>query len=109
MPICHKCKKHCSVIEYPHGTQYSGCCEAVFWGEPLDEEIIPVDEDGEEINEGHMKIGELLDKYGFNSVCENCSFYHEWEEIHPYGATTANETLAECTAPDDSKCPRLKE
>lgn len=31
--------------------------------------------------------------------CYQCRFYLEWTEKHPYGSTTASETLCECDNP----------
>jgi len=53
-------------------------------------------------------IDELLETEGYDEVCSECLHYREWTESHPYGMTTASETLAECTAPSDGECPRLQ-
>ena len=56
-----------------------------------------------------FKIDELLDSEGFNDTCNDCKYYREFYEAHPYGSTYAYETLAECDCPEDSKCPRLND
>lgn len=51
-------------------------------------------------------LEEIYNAGGFGLVkCTNCSFYHEWEEHHPYGETTAAETLAECKCEVAAECP----
>jgi hypothetical protein len=38
--------------------------------------------------------------------CEpNCPFLVCWSERHPYGSTTATETLRDCEADYDADCP----
>lgn len=54
-----------------------------------------------------MTIDDLLEKEGFNQVCFDCNFYHEWHEAHPYGMGHAYESMAECKADSDGDCPRL--
>ena len=53
------------------------------------------------------KIEQLLDEEGFNEVCTDCEYYHETSQAHPYGSTTAWETLGECACNFDEDCPRL--
>lgn len=52
-------------------------------------------------------IDDLLDNEGFTEACDGCKFLSMQTQSHPYGSTTASETLAECLCDDDSKCPRL--
>lgn len=54
-----------------------------------------------------MNIDELLDAEGYNEICDKCEFLSVSTQSHPYGSTTATETLAECLCNDDTKCPRL--
>lgn len=34
-----------------------------------------------------------------------CVHLHEWDEIHPYGSTTAREHLCECRVEEIADCP----
>lgn len=53
-------------------------------------------------------IEELVDAFG-DTRCEGCLYHVEHIEVHPYGSTTASETLWECSSPRDEDCPALKE
>jgi hypothetical protein len=40
------------------------------------------------------------------SECDSdCPHLFTWTEDHPYGSTTAYETLSECTCEEDGHCP----
>ena len=39
------------------------------------------------------------------TLCGECQHYHKWEEHHPYGSTTAAETLSECRVDAPANCP----
>lgn len=51
----------------------------------------------------------LIEKKGFDHICDECTYYKTWTESHPYGSTTATETLEDCDCANDSDCPRLVE
>lgn len=57
-----------------------------------------------------MTLDGLLDdpNFEFNFTCEECAHFHSWSEPQPYGDSVAYENMAECTAPSDSCCLRLK-
>lgn len=39
------------------------------------------------------------------NYCDDCEHSHEWSECHPYSATTACESLWECSQGDAAECP----
>lgn len=54
-------------------------------------------------------MSDLLQKaWDDGSCCGECPHYFEWQEHHPYGSTTAAETLAECRAPSAQECLWIK-
>lgn len=52
---------------------------------------------------------EIWDNNGCGDVaCNECEYYRTWEEGHPYGMTTAYETLSECIQDEPLFCPGMK-
>jgi hypothetical protein len=54
-----------------------------------------------------MLLDDLLEREGFSEECDDCCYYSEHTENHPYGMGSASETLGECDCPKDTNCPRL--
>ena len=59
------------------------------------------------VDEDRIRIDELIHRYGMAGACDSCQYRYEWTEAHPYGDTSAQETLADCSCKSDDECPRL--
>lgn len=55
------------------------------------------------------RLNKLLEDEGLTEECDECRYLSVWTDRHPYGSTSAGESMTECICGDDKNCPRLED
>jgi hypothetical protein len=57
-----------------------------------------------------IQWGIVAKVFGDRTACEDCPFFEQWVERHPYGMGTADETLSDCQLTHEpTDCPGFAE